>query len=59
MQSRNPEFIFSSNFNFGTDSIFTIKNDEHGSPFPPSLGNFQLLDGTPFLLLDNTNFLLL
>lgn len=48
-----------SSFSIGEGSVFVNKNDNEGAPFPPTPGNFELLDGTPFLLLDGTNFLLL
>ena len=54
-----PSFPFSPNFNFGTTSLLTQVFTTEGVPFPPVAGNFELLDGTPMLLLDNTNFLLL
>lgn len=60
MQSNGEyNFIFSPNFNFGVDSVFSIKNSEEGGPFPPVSGNMLLLDNTPMLELDNTPMLLL
>lgn len=59
MQSRPSAFIFDTTFNFGTDSLLVVKPESMGAPFPPTPGNFLLLDGTDFLLLDNTNLLLL
>ena len=58
MNPRKNNFYFGIDFDFATDSIFTIK--EGGvDTFPPVEGNFELLNGTPFLLLDGSNFLLL
>lgn len=58
MQVRKNNFYFGGDFNFATNNLFIIKN-EGLSSFPPVEGNFELLDGTPMLLLDGTNFLLL
>ena len=58
MQSRNHSFTFDPSFNFATDSLFVVKSDGV-SVFPPVVGNFELLNGTPFLLLDGSNLLLL
>lgn len=65
MSAHRNNFTFTPNFNFATDSFFTndvfsLKNPELGAPFPPAPGNFLLLDGTQFLLLnDGTDLLLL
>lgn len=59
MNSRTTAFTFDTGFNFGVDTPLVFKSDDEGGPFPPVVGNFELLDGTPFLLLDGTNFLLL
>lgn len=59
MQSHISSFMFSSNFNFGTHNLFIYQNPDEGSPFPPSAGNFRVLEGTDFLLLNGGNFLLL
>ena len=58
MQTRKNNFYFGGDFSFATDNLFIIKS-EGLSSFPPVEGNFELLDGTPFLLLDGTNLLLL
>lgn len=58
MQTRQNNFYFGGTFNFATDNLFIIKQ-EGLSLFPPVEGNFELLNGTPFLLLDGTNLLLL
>lgn len=58
MQTRKNNFYFGGDFNCSTDNLFITKT-EGISSFPPVEGNFELLDGTPFLLLDSTNFLLL
>ena len=52
-------FFFGLRFNFNTESPFVGAVNDDASTFPPVSGNFQLLDGTPFLLLDGTHFLLL
>lgn len=59
MHNRNHNFPFGMHFNFATDNLLVIQNSDQGLPFPPAPGNFELLDGTPFLLLDGTNLLLL
>lgn len=58
MQTRKSNFYFAGDFNFSADNLFIIKS-EGISSFPPVVGNFELLNGTPFLLLDGTNLLLL
>jgi hypothetical protein len=59
MQSRNPEFIFSVNYNFSADNlIYMDKSLQVITPPTPDM-DFLLLDGTNFLLLDGTNFLIL
>lgn len=59
MQSRTHSFTFDTTFNFGVDSVFVNTSNNEGTPFPPVEGNFELLNGTPMLLLDGSNFLLL
>lgn len=59
MQSRNHNFAFAVNYNFGTDNVFIQQNQDQGNTEPPISGEFRLLDGTNFMLLDGTNFLLL
>lgn len=59
MQSRVNDFLFSPNFNWGNDSLFNSQSSLYEKTFPPVAGNFELLNGTPFLLLNGTNFLLL
>lgn len=58
MQSRNHGFTFDPAANIATESVFCIVSDDQSS-FPPIAGNFELLNGTPFMLLDGTNLLLL
>lgn len=58
MQLRTPRLGL-SNFNFGTDNLFTVQNPDEGGTFPPVPQPFLLLNGAHFLLLDGTNFLLL
>lgn len=36
MQSRTPNWTFSPNFNFGSDSVFTLRHNEAGTIFPPT-----------------------
>ncbi len=57
MQSRN--FPFSPNFNFSTNGLFVVVNNDESAPFPPGEGDFILLDGTNFNLLDGTDLTLL
>jgi predicted ABC-type sugar transport system permease subunit len=59
MQSRNPDFPFSPNFDFGTQGLLTQLTQNMVPPFPVNVGEFLLLDGTDFLLLDGTNLNLL
>lgn len=59
MPFHTHEFLFDPNFNFAVDSVFVQHNVEMGTPFPPSVGFFLLLDGTNFLLLDSENLDLL
>jgi hypothetical protein len=48
-----------SSFNIGEGSVFVQKNQDEGKPFPPSEGYFLLLDNTNFLLLNGQNLTLL
>jgi len=59
MRQGDADFPFSPNFNFGVDTLFTAKNNEHGIPFPPVAGDMDLLDGTDMLLLDGSKMLYL
>jgi hypothetical protein len=65
MKHLPTNFPFGMNFDFGDKNvfqgfIFSNNNAENMvAPFPPTPGNFLLLDGTDFLLLDGTDFLLL
>lgn len=58
MQSRNHNFNFDPQANIAMDSVFTITSYDD-NPVPPVEGNFELLNGTPFLLLNGTNWLLM
>ncbi len=58
MQCRNHQFTLDPSANIMTESVFAIVSDDL-STFPPVAGNFELLNGTPFLLLNGSNFLLL
>lgn len=59
MRTTDNDFAFSPNYNFGSDNLFNVKNNEQGGTFPPVSGNMDLLDNTSMLLLDGTNMLLL
>jgi hypothetical protein len=59
MRNNDSAFFFGPNYNLATDSVFSTKNRHQGAPFPPTSGDFDLLDGTNFKLLDSTDFLLL
>lgn len=59
MPSPTHNFLFDVNFNFATESVFTVIDQDESAPFPPAPGYFLLLDGTNFLLLDGTNLDLL
>ncbi len=59
MRSNDKDFHFGVNFNVSTDSVFKQRNVEQGAPYPPVSGDFDLLDGTDFLLLDSSKFSLL
>jgi hypothetical protein len=58
MVNNGVTFGLGLNFNFGVESVFTQSSKEVTS-ITPIAGNFELLDGTPFLLLDGSNFTLL
>jgi len=59
MQSHLSSFTFSPNFNFGNQNLFIQQFDFGEGMFPPTPGDFRLLNGTDFLLLTGGNFLLL
>lgn len=53
-------FMFDVNFALGDESVFTYIDDTAGSPVPPPiLGYFLLLDDTNFLLLNGEDLTLL
>jgi hypothetical protein len=53
MQSHSTNFAFDPNWDFGTaPNIFIEINQDKGTPFPMPAGNFELFDGTFFLLLN-------
>ncbi len=52
-------FFFGLRFNFNTESPFVGAVNDDAAVFPPTIGNFLLLDGTSFLLLDGTHLKLL
>ena len=53
------DFATQNNFDFATDSVFTINATIAGGGLPPVNNNFLLLDNSFFLLLDGTDLLLL
>ncbi len=60
MPSNLHDFFFDSHFGFGSDSVFTLIDDEISEIAPPPIeGYFLLLDGTNFLLLNGQNLTLL
>jgi len=60
MRQSDHDFLFSPNFNFGTDSVFSAQNNEIGQGgFPPVAGDMDLLDGSDMQLLDGTSMLFL
>jgi hypothetical protein len=59
MPSILEQFNFDVNYGFGSDSVFTLIDKEELAPFPPIEGYFLLLDNTNFLLLDGENLTLL
>jgi len=58
LSNNDAQFPFGTNYGLATDSVF-YQTDKQNTNIAPVEGNFELLDGTPFLLLDGTNFLLL
>lgn len=52
-------FANESNFDFATDSVFTINANIAGGGVPPISNAFLLLDNSFFLLLDGSDLLLL
>lgn len=59
MPNNLDTFFFDTNYGFGVDSVFTLIDDEIGTSPPPIEGYFLLLDNTNFLLLDGENLTLL
>lgn len=53
------QFFFDVNFSLGEDSVFTLRDTEVMPPMPPIEGYFLLLDNTNFLLLSGENLTLL
>lgn len=58
MPSPLHDFLFDVLFSFGNESVFTTLNLETNTPIP-IIGYFLLLDNTNFLLLGGDNFTLL
>lgn len=52
-------FATENNFDFATNSVFTINANIAGGGIPPINNAFLLLDNSFFLLLDGTDLLLL
>lgn len=59
MPSHEHGFMFDVNFNFGNESVFSLKSDNENIPEPPIEVYFNLLIEEPFLLLTNEHFELL
>jgi hypothetical protein len=60
MSNNTDTFLFDVNFGFGSDGVFIlIDKEESGIHPPPIEGYFNLLDNTPFLLLNGKNLTLL
>lgn len=59
MPSPTHNFYFDTNYNFNDEGVFTLVQPSESAPFPPSEGYFLLLDNTNFLLLDGENLALL
>lgn len=60
MPNNLDDFFFDVNYGLGSDSAFTlIDKIEAGTNPPPPEGYFLLLDNTNFLLLDGENLGLL
>ena len=58
MQSRNDCFAIHPVANIMMESVFNATFSDV-ILFPPIAGNFELLNNTPFMLLDGTDLLLL
>lgn len=50
MSSHQHDFMFDTNFAFGSESVFTLIDHEEIAPFPPIEGVLLLTDLTDFLL---------
>ncbi len=59
MPSALHDFLFDVNFSVSNESVYTLVDQTAGSPLPPIEGYFLLLDNTNFLLLDGENLTLL
>lgn len=53
MPSHLHSFLFDINYNFGDESVFTLKNDSEGSPVPPSDEPMVYLDDDSMSYLDD------
>ena len=59
MPQHEHDFMFDPNFALGSESVFTLVDQEMLAPFPPIEGYFLLLNGGNFLLLNGQNLTLL
>ena len=58
MQTRTPNWLFNTNFNFNVDSVFTALNVEQGIPVPPSSSLIITEDGSPIVDESGLNFII-
>lgn len=54
MSSNLHGFMFDINFGLGSESVFTLIDQEELAPFPPDEGYLLETDNTPILLTDGT-----
>lgn len=56
MQSRTPNWLFGTNFNFGTDSVFVLKHNDSGDVLPP-VSSYIITEsvGTNYVLTEDGN----
>lgn len=58
MRTSDNDFVFSPNFNFGTNNLLNVQNNEQRAPFPPVSGAMLLGDETHMLFPDGSDMLL-
>lgn len=59
MLSHTPDFVFDPNFNFATDSLFGVKNQEPATVVPPTDVCYILSETGDFLISeDNLNLIM-